>query len=360
MKRFRCDQCQSLVVFENDRCVHCGSRLAFVAELREMVSWGAMNADASTARTFGTAPTPYRLCRNYLQHNICNWAVAANDSSDLCLSCRLTTVIPDLTVAGNLARWFRMEAAKRRVIVGLLGMSLPLEAVNDGEASALRFEFKADEVTPAETRPVLTGHSNGVITVNIAEADDAERERRRVTMHEPYRTLIGHFRHELGHYYWDRLLASSRRLRTFRSVFGDERVDYSQSLAMHYQDGPPPGWQQRFISAYASSHPWEDWAETWAHYLHMIDSLETAHEGGLSLRPKRSSDPSFARSSSAGTRHSRSFGSMLDRWLSLTYILNDLNRALGLRDAYPFVISDAVIAKLEFVHKTVKRYGKSN
>ncbi|HEY1076717.1 MAG TPA: putative zinc-binding metallopeptidase [Fontimonas sp.] len=355
MKRFRCDRCQSLVVFENDRCVNCDSRLAYVPERREMLSWGAMSEDAAAIRDVGAPAASYRLCRNYLEHNICNWTVAIADGVDLCLSCRLTAVIPDLQVTDNLSRWFRIEAAKRRVIAGLLGLSLPLDA---GGAAALRFEFKADQATPGGIEPVLTGHSQGVITVNIAEADDAERERRRVTMHEPYRTLVGHFRHELGHYYWDCLIAPTRRLHGFRKLFGDERADYSRALASYYSSGPVADWQQGFISAYASAHPWEDWAETWAHYLHMLDSLETAHEGGLSLRPERRSDPSFPHAVVAGSTHSRAFDKMLDRWRSLTYILNELNRALGLRDAYPFVLSDAVNAKLEFVHRTVERCRK--
>jgi len=63
--------------------------------------------------------------------------------------------------------------------------------------------------------PVLTSHCNGLITLNIAEADDAERERRRVKFHEPYRTLLGHLRHEVAHYYWDRLIANSKWLSGF-------------------------------------------------------------------------------------------------------------------------------------------------
>lgn len=358
MKRFRCNQCQSLVVFKNDHCVNCGSRLAYVPELGEMVTWSGPDALETATLALGPGQTIYRLCRNYIEHGICNWAVAAHDDSDLCLSCRLTKVIPDLTVSGNLTRWYWMEAAKRRVMVGLIGLSLPLDTAGDPEAQPLSFEFKADEVTPLETRPVLTGHSNGVVTINIAEADDAERERRRVTMHEPYRTLVGHFRHEVGHYYWDRLIGSSRRLRTFRDVFGDERADYAASLAAHYQNGPAADWQQHFISAYSSAHPWEDWAETWAHYLHMVDSLETAEEGGLSLRPKRTSDPSFTPGPGIGAGRSRSFSSLFDRWRSLAYVLNELNRALGLRDAYPFVISNAVIAKLEFVHKVLEQHRR--
>jgi hypothetical protein len=362
MKRFHCSHCQNLVVLENDHCTACGNRLAFVPEHREMVSWGARDTEADTERTLGPSGTAYRLCRNYVEHNICNWAVAADEPSGLCVSCRLTSVIPDLAVPGNLLRWYRLEAAKRRLVVGLMQMSLPLDATAEPGAFPLVFEFKADEITPEETKPVLTGHDDGLITINVAEADDDERERRRVAMHEPYRTLVGHFRHEVGHYYWDRLIKPSKKqLKDFRAMFGDENLDYAQALAAHYENGPPADWNQNFISAYASTHPWEDWAETWAHYLHMLDSLETAHEGGLSLKPKRRADPSFSPPGKLRTIFGmRVFRSMLERWLSLTYILNDLNRGLGLQDAYPFVLSETVVAKLEFVHRTIERHRKGS
>lgn len=358
MKRFRCDHCQSLLVLENDRCTLCGNRLAFLPDRLEMASWGVEVGVPSEVRSVGTARTPYRLCANYVGHNICNWAIPAESASEFCISCALTIVIPDLTVPHNLIRWYRLESAKRRLVVGLLDSSLPLDTSGDPGAFALRFQFLADEVTPDATKPVLTGHDDGLITINIAEADDDERERRRLAMHEPYRTLLGHFRHEVGHYYWDRLIKNSKRLKAFRSLFGDERADYGESLAAHYKNGPAPDWPLRGISAYASSHPWEDWAETWAHYLHMVDSVETANEGGLSLAPRNRSDPSFRRPARIfGGR--RSFRRMLERFVSLSYVLNELNRGLGLHDAYPFVISDPVIAKLEFVHQAVEAHRKA-
>ena len=198
---------------------------------------------------------------------------------------------------------------------------------------------------------MLTGHHNGVITINVAEADDVEREQRRHHLHEPYRTLLGHFRHESGHYYWDRLLQHSPRLAAFRLVFGDERADYSAALTWHYQRGAPTDWPQRFISAYASVHPWEDWAETWAHYLHMTDALETAVACGLSRQPLRPDEPSLqptARGDRLGA-----FDHMLTAWFSLTYVLNNLNRSLGWPDSYPFILSTLAIDKLRFIHETI-------
>ncbi len=106
----------------------------------------------------------------------------------------------------------------------------------------------------------------------------------RVQMHEPYRTLLGHFRHEVGHYYWDRLIAETRWQEGYRNLFGDERASYADALDHHYKNGAPDNWQESSVSAYATMHPWEDWAETWAHYLHMMDAVDTALGFGMSAR----------------------------------------------------------------------------
>ena len=210
-------------------------------------------------------------------HGACNFAVRADDPNPLCVSCRLTRVLPDLSNPVNKVRWTRIENAKRRSFYTLVRLGLPVPQPRTGTGRA--WSSSSWKTSPGEQ--VLTGHANGVITVNIAEADDAERERRRLAMHEPYRTLLGHMRHEIGHYYWDRLIAGSDRLEAFRAMFGDESIDYSEALQrrLHRVRRQSAGaWQDRFVTAYATSHPWEDWAETWAHYLHMVDLLET---GGL-------------------------------------------------------------------------------
>jgi hypothetical protein len=195
---------------------------------------------------------------------------------------------------------------------------------------------------------VLTGHDNGIITLNLAEADDAERERRRVQLHEPYRTLLGHFRHEIGHYYWDRLIRDSPHLEAFRALFGDETQDYGAALQAHYSAGEKPSWEQGYISAYATAHPWEDWAETWAHYLHMVDGLETAAACGLKLAPARADEP-VMKAPPEEPALAR-FARLQRDWIALTYVMNNLNRSMGLNDAYPFVLSTPALAKLEFVH----------
>ncbi len=354
MKRFRCSNCGLVLTPENDLCTGCGLRLTFVPDTMQMVAW-----DQAAGEPLACNGEPYKPCRNDVEHAVCNWGVREDDAGGYCLSCRLTVVIPDLGIAGNLDRWRRLEVAKRRLVIGLMRLGVLTIADMMTPEPSLRFQFLAD-TPPSHRGPgtVLTGHDQGLITINIAEADDAERERRRVELREPYRTVVGHFRHEVGHHYWDRMIGPSRRLPGFREVFGDERADYAQALEQHYRDGPRPDWHGRYVSSYAASHPWEDWAETWAHYLHMIDSLETAYESGLWINPRRDSDPRFAPRKPFSANHVGPFPRLIARWLSLTYVLNDFNRGLGLQDAYPFVLSDAVISKLEYVHDIVAAYRR--
>jgi hypothetical protein len=200
---------------------------------------------------------------------------------------------------------------------------------------------------------VFSGHDNGLITLNIAEADDAEREKRRVNLHEPYRTLLGHFRHESAHYYWDQLIANTPRLAPFRELFGDETQDYAAALQKHYNQGAPADWQKQWVSAYASSHPWEDWAETWAHYLHIVDTIETAASFGISLAPKHPAAKTMTADPKKVVRPGTGFDTILENWLPLTYALNSLNRGMGLPDLYPFVLSAPVTDKLHFIHETI-------
>ncbi len=283
----------------------------------------------------------YRLCANYTRNQVCNWAVPAESPNELCESCRLTRVIPDLSRSRGQQDWYQLEIAKRRLVYEVTALGLPLTPKSEDEAQGVVFEFLADPPA-AGAPPVLTGHEDGVITIALAEGDDAERERRRQQLHEPYRTLLGHFRHEIGHYYWDRLIRDSGRLEEFRARFGDERPDYAMALKQHYANGAPANWSENFISAYASSHPWEDWAETWAHYLHMADALETADAAGVRVAAPINLPVAKDR-----------FGARLKWWYAVTHMLNNLNRSLGLRDAYPFVLSAPVIEKMRFVDQVI-------
>jgi hypothetical protein len=347
VKVFHCSHCRHIVFFENTQCVSCGYTLGFLPELAAVAAL-EMQADGLwRTELLAAAHLSFRLCRNYAEQNVCNWLVPAEDPQPFCESCRLTRVIPNLDRPGNHAAWFKLEAAKRRLIYSLRQLRCPIESRLDHPETGIAYHFLGDEYA---AEPVLTGHAHGLITVNIAEADDAERERRRLQMREPYRTLLGHFRHEIGHYYWERLISGSAGHKPFRALFGDERADYAAALRMHHEHGPPPDWAQRFVSGYAAAHPWEDWAESWAHYLHMSDMLDTAADCGLSLSPKRDDEPTMARASSGP---SEPFERLIADWFPLTYLLNNLSRSMGLADGYPFVLSTPAIAKLRFVHETI-------
>jgi hypothetical protein len=330
MDIFRCDHCGHLVSFENTHCVRCGHCLAYLPDVGQMGSRESLADGRWHPLVAGGAGMEYRLCANYTAHDVCNWAVNASDDSDLCLSCRLTRVIPDLDVAGHRETWYRLEVAKRRLLYTLLKLRLPVVDRQTDPSCGLAFELVADVAGPHENGRALTGHCDGVITINIAEADDAERERRRVALNEPYRTLLGHFRHEIGHYYWDRLVKDSERLEGFRALFGDERQDYA-----------------------ATMHPWEDWAETWAHYLHITDAVQTAAACGIALRPRYADELVVNQLPTEAASPDAPFDRLIESWFPLTYVLNNLNRALGLPDGYPFVLSPPAIEKMRFVHDTV-------
>jgi hypothetical protein len=352
MKSFHCTHCQNLVFFENVRCLNCGRALAYLPDQSIMAALEQASDGLWRREANGGTDQAYRLCANYDKENVCNWALPDSDPQPLCGSCRLTTVIPDLTRPDNVTAWYRLEVAKRRLVYTLLGLKLPVVRQLAPKDGGVAFEFLEDSPAGDGSR-VLTGHDDGLIVINIAEADDVRREAQRQQQHEPYRTLLGHFRHEIGHYYWDRLIPGSARLEAFRTTFGDERADYQQALQRHYEGGPPVNWEGAYISAYATCHPWEDWAESWAHFLHMTDALETAATTGLSLKPKRRDEPAMVPPPNPLAATPRDFDRMIDDWLPLTYLLNNLNRGLGLPDGYPFVLSNAVIDKLRFIHETI-------
>ena len=242
---------------------------------------------------------------------------------------------------------------KRRLLFTLIELGLPVTHRVDDPERGLAFDFIAD-ADPASA-PVLTGHANGVITINIAEADDAERERRRTALHEPYRTLLGTHAPREWALLLGRSLAGTPHLEVFRALFGDERADYAAALRAHYANGAPPDWPDHFVSAYATSHPWEDWAESWAQYLHMVDTTETAAACGLSLKPRRRDEPAALEIPVPVSPRPAAFQELMDSWFPLTYVLNNLNRGLGHADAYPFVLSPAAVAKLKFVDDVVGR-----
>ena len=350
MKSFSCSQCQQLLFFENVACTRCGTKLAYLPD-RMIVSPIKEDGASVIALAPGSKGKRYRLCRNSIEHGACNWAVPESDAQPYCLACRLNAVIPDLSDAEAKAAWIRLEAAKRRLIYSLLALHLPVDSRTDRPQGGLAFSFMKE--APG-TQQVFTGHSDGLITINVAEADDPFREKMRTQMGEAYRTLVGHFRHEVGHYYWDRLIQDSDQLPAYRALFGDERADYGEALKRHYAQGAPADWSLSFVSQYASMHPWEDWAETFAHYLHMVDALDTARGFGVALR----ANP-VVKAGLLPVRAQRldfdDFDDLIRAWFPLTITLNSFNRGMGLPDLYPFVLGERTIAKLRFVHDVVER-----
>jgi hypothetical protein len=272
----------------------------------------------------------------------------------MCRSCRHNQLAPDLSIAGNLARWQRVEQAKQHLFYSLMRWRLPIPTQSDGVSEPLIFDLVADVQTNEGVKRIYTGHNAGLITINIAEADDDEREKRRLGMGEAYRTLLGHFRHEVGHYYWDILVRDGHMLDEFRTLFGDERVDYGEALRRHYAAKAPADWPHGFISAYATSHPLEDFAETFAHHMHIIDTLETAHDLGISIDARLVGDSALKTMIAFDAYRTETFDTIVAAWTPVSVALNSLTRSLGQQDAWPFVLSRTIIDKLDFIHRLIR------
>lgn len=347
MKLFNCQHCGQLVYFENTRCERCGHRLGFLS--KDLTLSALKPAGDDRWNALAAPGTTYRFCAN-AAYDACNWLVAADESSGYCAACRHNRTIPDLSGTDNLANWQRLEAAKHRLFYTLIALRLPLPT-RPADPEGLVFDFLADPKDEAAPK-VMTGHDNGLITIALREADDGEREKLRHAMGEPYRTLLGHFRHEVGHFFEDRLVQGEAEQARCRDLFGDEREDYGEALQRHYENGPPADWRERFVSAYASTHAWEDWAESWAHYLHIVDTLETAAAFGLTVRP--AAEPGLATRIDFDPHTTPDMTRLIEAWLPLTFAVNSLNRSMGQSDLYPFVLPPPVIEKLGYIHGLVQ------
>jgi hypothetical protein len=346
VRLFTCECCKGVLFFENSRCMTCDQPIGYCAEAARLVPLPKEqleNVTVDVALAGGKRET-FLKCKNFTEHDACNWLVRAEDREPYCLSCRLTELIPDLSSAKSKQAWAEVESAKRRLLYTLRGLRLPVVSKAEDTAAGLSFRFLAG----TDDAPVMTGHADGVITLNVAEADAAYRENMREKLGEAYRTVLGHLRHEIGHYYWDRLIRDGQRIDAFRALFGDESLSYETAIQRHYGEGPPADWASSYISAYATMHPWEDWAETWAHYLHMLDTLETAKSHGLTVRvPGDNERVSTAELTFAD------FEGVMAGWQAVTIALNSLSRSMGMKDVYPFVLSKAVRDKLHFVHDVI-------
>ena len=357
MKTFNC-ACGELTFFENVACVVCGRELGF---LPGVLTLSALEpAGIGTFKPAEAEPGSqlYKKCQNYAKESVCNWMIPigtnpGQDNETFCASCRLNQTIPDLSREQNHALWNRMEKAKRRLLYSLLSFKLPIANKIDDPKQGLAFAFLEDQVKPDGTvSRVMTGHDNGLITLNIAEADDSVREKIRLAMGEPLRTLLGHFRHEIGHYYWDRLVRGTKFVEPCRALFGNEQANYEEALQQYYANGAPANWQENFISAYATAHPWEDWAESWAHFMHIQDALEVANDFGLVGKSIRL-DPNRAGRKPWLSSEQLTFEGIIGAWAELTIALNSINRCMGLQDPYPFILSPATINKLEFIYEVI-------
>jgi hypothetical protein len=350
MRVFSCDSCGQLVFFENDRCLRCAAHLGYSHQRREVIALTKIS-DGRLVDLARPAGTWLRCATSEMTG--CNWLVAPGANA-LCESCALTRTRPDDENYEGLGEFVRGETAKRRLIFQLAELGLPVVGRDESANSGLAFDLLSSSATK-----VVTGHDDGVITLDLAEADDEHREHLRLQLGEPYRTLLGHFRHEIGHYYWGILVQNPDDIEACRSLFGDERADYAEAVARHYETSRTDDytWMQTHISRYATMHPFEDWAETFAHYLHILDALQTAESFGLATTGAQGTRPMTKRIGAHATRPdgSASFGEVVDHWLELSYALNQINRSMGDSDLYPFILAPPVIRKMAFVDHLVHK-----
>ena len=369
-RAYRC-HCGNPIFFRNSKCLACGTPLGYDSALATLIPLMPALADGTWTQwqpqLAADPPTPpepsqtYTRCANLATPAACNWLVPLQPQQDgqsaqlLCQACRLNRTIPDLNDAmhpDNGVLWGRIELAKRRLFSSLLALGLPVASLTEDPVRGMSFDLLR---SPDGGPPVMTGHKAGLITLNLQEADDAVREALRNAMREPYRTLLGHFRHEIGHYYWDRLVSGTDWMQGFHRLFGDETLDYAAALQKNYAEGPPAQWWLRYVSAYASSHPWEDWAECWAHYLHMRDTIDTAVSLGLATDSAHLEFTAFTLIALYQPEHpdAQTFLNFLNDWTRLTTLLNEMSRSMGQPDFYPFVLPHEVVAKLHFIHLLV-------
>ena len=322
MKAFRCRTCDNTLHFENSVCVSCGTHLGFSREERAIVPVDdqGVYVDSEGGK--------WHVCRN-LPLSGCTWL--AEESGGQCFSCSLTRTRPNDDDAVGMANYPVAEKAKRRVLVELDALGFEVVGKDTDPENGLAFDLLS-----SVEENVVIGHANGLITIDLAESQAAHREKVREKLGEPYRTMLGHFRHEVGHYFEWQLVRGDELLERCRELFGDERIDYRGEIERHYAEGPPEGWESSYISSYATMHPFEDFAESWAHYLHICDTISTASEYGLTTVGTLSSFTNFR-------------DVVVGIWMPLSVALNMINRSMGHDDLYPFVIPSGVLDKLDFV-----------
>lgn len=327
MRAFSCRVCDNPLYFENSVCVSCGTELGYSREEHDIVPLGEdktyVDSDGST----------WHVCVN-LPLSGCTWLTP--EEGQECFSCLLTKTRPNDEDLVGLSQYPVAERAKRHLVVELDNLGLPVTPKSEDPDGGLAFDLLS-----SVDEDVVIGHEDGLITINLAESDDAYREKMRVDLAEPYRTMLGHMRHEIGHYY-ESVLAVGDALDRVRETFGDDEKDYQAEIERHYDEGPPENWEDDYISRYATMHPYEDFAETWAHVLHIRDTIDTARANGLT------------------TVDIDAFSSFRDVvtgvWIPLSIGLNQINRSMGEPDLYPFILPETVLDKLDLVYDLVRHH----
>ncbi len=350
MRLYSCQYCALPIFFENTRCGRCFSELGYWAETDSLCVLEPDLNDKNLRTSWAVPGLRLRHCANDV-FGVCNWMVDASSEATTCTACRHNRVVPSLATPGGLTAWRKIEAAKHKLFASLHRLGL-IGVIERAGLASLGFQFLEDLADGS--RPVMTGHSHGLITIAVKEADDVEREQRRNLLGEPYRTLLGHFRHESGHYFWDRLVRDGGRLAECGAVFGDHTIDYQGAMSRYYVTGAPADWQKGFVSGYATMHPWEDFAETWAHYLHMVATLDMAHSYQLRMAPPADRFHASWVDKQVDPYLTEDIGTLINIWLPLTTMLNSLNGAMGKDDAYPFILTAPAIAKLGYIHALIK------
>jgi len=346
VQMLRCPRCRSVTVLETLECAGCELAVGFHPPTLTMRE--------ATREGVGIDDRVWFPCSN--RDWRCNWLVAEDAGAGRCLSCRLNRQRPEASDTIALEKLADASRVMRRLLVQLAELGLPVDPHYEREGG-LAFDLLSSYSGQGR---VTIGHANGVVTIDLVETLDDYREALRIRLREPYRTMLGHFRHEVGHYYQWILVEQTDWIDECRELFGDERASYSEALDRHYREGAPEGWEASYISEYATMHPWEDFAESFAHYLHITDSLTTAAAGGLVLQADRLDGLVDADIAPRRSYQEASTSEMLADWQWLSLLLNRVNHAMGRSDLYPFTITEAVRTKLDFVHRVVQATADRN
>jgi hypothetical protein len=349
MKIFECPHCLNPLAFESTHCERCGHAVGYLNQYSEL----KLLVQGEHGKIYSEEGRTYQYCQHH-QHGVCNWLVPTDSVHSLCDVCLLDQNLSGITSEEQRVTWKKMEQAKHRLIYSLNRLNLPVVSKSDAPDHGLSFEFLTEEYPSS---PVRNGYSNGLITINLARADAGSTGSLRHRIEEHHGSIMSFLRHEIGHYYWEQLVLSNRAiLQTFRELFGDEIPDYDQALDQHHQIGPPDNWQKDYSSKYATFHARADWAETWSHYLYLMDLLESAYALGLSIRPNLQSASSMSMYASFDPYKETEFEKILDAVIPLTFAVSHLNQRTEQPNLYSFSIPEPVIRKLRFVHQLLHSF----